>query len=145
MNFSIMVFIQIAETDDEGTFADENGLHRSLTRKDRLMIYFISLVGSDAGDIQGKGLPRKALSFFDVKSEMEFEDFDSIRFLSVQDLLNFYEKETGKSGTHLNCYQLSIFFIQRNLDALYLLDEVPFMTSGKISYLIWKFNNSYYL
>ena len=39
------------------------------------MDIFISSLGSDASDMEGKGLPRQSLSIFDVKSEMEFEGF----------------------------------------------------------------------
>ena len=94
-------------------------------------IYFISLVGSDAGDKYGKGLPRRALSFFDVKSEMEFHGFERIIFISAQDLLEFYQEETGKDGRNLNVYQLTIFFMERNPNALYMIDEVPLIKSGR--------------
>ena len=95
-------------------------------------IYFISLVGSDAGDRRGKGLPRKALSFFDVKSEMEFHEFERIIFISAQDLLEFYQEKTGKDGRKLNVYQLTIFFMERNTDALFMIDEVPLVKSGRL-------------
>ena len=95
-------------------------------------IYFISLVGSDAGDRRGKGLPRKALSFFDVKSEMEFHGFERIIFISAQDLLEFYQEKTGKDGQNLNVYQLTVFFMERNPDALYMIDEVPLIKSGML-------------
>ena len=94
-------------------------------------IYFISLVGSDAGDSHGQGLPRKVPSFFDVKSEMEFEKFERIVFISAQDLLEFYQEETGKDGRNLNVYQLTIFFMERNPNALYMIDEVPFIKCGR--------------
>ena len=98
-------------------------------------IYFISLVGTDAGDKDGKGIPRKALSFFDVFSEMEIEDIDGITFLSVQDLLKFYQEETGRNEKSKNAYELVLFFIKRNPDALYFVDEVPLIKNhGK---LIW--------
>ena len=60
-------------------------------------IYFISMVGTDASDRNGKGVPREALSFFDIFSEMEFEDVDGITFLSIQDLLKFYHKQTKRN------------------------------------------------
>ena len=95
------------------------------------MIYFISLVGTDANDKRGKGFPRKAVSIFDVKSEMEFEDIKGIIFLSAQDLLEYYNEITGKDGSHLNIYQLVIFFIERHLDDRFMLDEVPLIKDGK--------------
>ena len=89
-------------------------------------------MGWDAGDSNGEGLPRKALSFFNVKSEMEFQKFERIIFLSAQDLLEFYQEETGKDGRKLNVYQLTIFFMERNLDALYMIDEVPLIKSSRL-------------
>ena len=95
------------------------------------MIYFISLVGTDSNDRRGKGIPRKAISIFDVKSEMEFEDISGIIFLSAQDLLEYYNQITGKDGSHLNIYQLVIFFIERHRDDRFMLDEVPLIKDGK--------------
>ena len=87
-------------------------------------IYFISLVGTDASDAKGKCLPRKALSFFDVFSEMELEDIDGITFLSAQDLLKYYQDQTGEKGKYMTAYQLVLFFMDKNPVALYFLDEV---------------------
>ena len=93
-------------------------------------VYFISLLGSDASGEKvkggGKGLPTKAFYIFDVKSEMELEQHQ-VRFLSCQDLLEYYEVETGKNGESMNVYQLVIFFIKMNPNAYYFLDEVPFL------------------
>lgn len=81
-------------------------------------VYFISLVATDAGDFRkgqyGAGHPRKALSFFDIFSEMEFDNVSGITFLSAQDLLKFYQDQTGQSGNNLNVYQLVVFFIKKN-------------------------------
>ena len=96
----------------------------------------ISLVGTNAGDIaypgggEGKGYPRKALSFFDIFSEMEFEEIDGVTFLSVHDLLQFYQEQTGKTGEDMDGYQLVIFFMKANPDALYFIDEVPLIKNG---------------
>ena len=87
-------------------------------------IYFISLVGSDAGDWNGKGFPRNAFYIFDVKSEMELEKHN-IKFLSCQDLLEYYQKETGLNGEEMNVYELVQFFMEKNPNGYYLLDEVP--------------------
>ena len=95
-------------------------------------IYFISLVGTDASDQLGKGYPRKALSFFDIFSEMEFEEIDGITFLSVQDLLEYYQEQTGKDGEDMDGYQLVIFFMQQNINALYFIDEVPLIRIGNL-------------
>ena len=80
--------------------------------------------------LSGNGRPRKALSFFDVFSEMEFEEFDGIVFLSVQDLLKYYQDQTGRKGDDLNGYQLVVFFMEKNPDALYFIDEVPLIPNG---------------
>ena len=92
-------------------------------------IYYISLVGTDAGDLYGKGLPRKAMSFFDIFTELEFEEITGITFLSVQDLLLFYQQTTGKKGEEMNVYKLVLFFMKTNSDGLYFLDEVPLIQS----------------
>ena len=119
----------------ENTWAKEKDAESNNDESVKLKkpVYFLSLVGSDASDIHGKGVPRKALSFFDIRSEMEFEGYDRIYFLSAQDLLNYYQKQTGMSGEHLNVYQLSIFFIERNPDGIYILDEVPLIQGNGMS------------
>ena len=101
------------------------------TQHTRQIIYFISLVGTDANDRRGKGIPRKVVSIFDVKSEIEFEDINGVIFLSAQDLLEYYNEVTGKDGSHLNIYQLIIFFIERHRDDRFMLDEVPLIKDGK--------------
>ena len=88
------------------------------------LIYFISLIGSDAGDTIGKGIPRKAFYIFDVKSEMEFKKY-GIVFLSCQDLLKFYQDKTGTDGEGINVYDLVKFYIKNNPNGYYFLDEVP--------------------
>ena len=82
------------------------------------------MVGSDAGYSTGKGIPRKAFYIFDVKSEMELEKHN-IKFMSCQDLLEYYQKETGTNGDEMNVYELVQFFIKKNPKGYYLLDEVP--------------------
>ena len=97
------------------------------------------MVGSDAGDDQGKGVSRKAFYIFDVKSEMELEKHQ-ITFLSCQDLLNYYEDQTGKSGKDLNVYELVQFFIEKNPNGYYFLDEVPLIKGTRLLSL----NNALY-
>ena len=94
------------------------------------MVYYICLVGSDANDKHGKGLPRQAISIFDVKTEMEFDGIAGIKFLSLQDLLHYYQNTTGKDGRHLNVYQLAIFFIERHPGGHFMLEEVPLLKDG---------------
>ena len=91
-------------------------------------IYFISLVASDAGEVAGKGIPRKAFYIFDVKSEMELKKH-GITFLSCQDLLEYYKEQTGTKGEGINVYDLVNFYIKRNPNGYYFLDEVP-VTQG---------------
>ena len=93
------------------------------------LIYFISLVGSDAGDRNGTGIPRKAFYIFDVKSEMELKKY-GIVFLSCQDLLKFYQDNTGMKGVGMNVYDLVKFYIEKNPNGYYFLDEVPLMKGG---------------
>ena len=92
------------------------------------------MVGSDAGIYNGKGIPRKAFYIFDVKSDMEFEKHD-IKFMSCQDLLKYYQKETGTKGEEMNVYELVQFFIRKNPNGYYLLDEVP-LIQGTIFQLL---------
>ena len=101
------------------------------TLTDGTPIFFISLVGTDASDYNGKGFPRQALSFFDVFSEMEFEKVGGVTFLSVQDLLKFYQNETGRDGKDKNVYQLVLFFMTKNQNGLYFVDEVPLLKNEK--------------
>ena len=88
-------------------------------------IYFISLVGTD-----DNGFPRKALSFFDIFSVMEFDWIEAITFLSVQNLLKYYQDQTGRAGDNITAYELVIFFMKKNPDALYFIDEVPLIKSN---------------
>ena len=105
-------------------------------------IYFISLVGSDAGEPNGKGIPRKAFYIFDVKSEMELVKHN-IKFMSCQDLLEYYQKETGTNGEEMNVYELVQFFIKKNPNGYYLLDEVP-LIKGIILKLLKYFIHSFW-
>ena len=90
------------------------------------------MVGTDANDYQGKGIPRKAFSIFDVKTEMELEEYvPNILFISIQDLLEYYREQTGQDGSHLNGYQLAYFLIERNLKVRYMMDEVPLIKFGR--------------
>ena len=82
------------------------------------------MVGSNAGDPRGRGIPRKGFYIFDVKSEMELEKHQ-IKFLSCQDLLKYYKDQTGENGEGLNVYQLVQFFIEKNPNGYYFLDELP--------------------
>ena len=93
------------------------------------LIYFISLVGSDAGDYDGKGIPRKAVYIFDVKSKMELKKY-GIVFLSCQDVLKFYQDKTGTNGEGINVYDLVKFYIEKNPNGYYFLDEVPLIKEG---------------
>ena len=62
---------------------------------------------------------------------MELEDIDGITFLSVQDLLKYYQEQTGRKGKRKTVYQLVLFFMKKNPDALYFVDEVPIIRIGK--------------
>ena len=94
------------------------------------LIYFISLVASDAGKYGGKGVPRKAFYIFDVKSEMELKRHGII-FLSCQDLLlEYFKEQTGTNGEGINVYDLVKFYIERNPNGYYFLDEVPLIQGG---------------
>ena len=96
---------------------------------DTRLIYFISLVGSNAGDYDGKGIPRKAFYIFDVKSEMELTRHGII-FLSCQDLLKYFKEQTGMNGEGISVYDLVKFYIERNPNGYYFLDEVPLILGG---------------
>ena len=106
----------------------ESHSSRKMTKS---MIYVICLVGSDANDNNSKGLPRDAISIFDVKSEMEFEGIENIVYLSVHDLLHYYQEQTGKDGKRLNVFQLALFFMERHPHGHFMLDEVPLIKNGK--------------
>ena len=92
-------------------------------------IYFISLVGSDAGDYKGKGIPKNAFYIFDVKSKVELKKHGII-FLSCQDLLEYYKEKSGRNGKDINVYELVNYYMERNPNGYYFLDEVPFIQEG---------------
>ena len=94
------------------------------------------MVGSNAGDPRGRGIPRKGFYIFDVKSEMELEKHQ-IKFLSCQDLLKYWEDQTGMTSTNwnknnLNVYELVLFFMEKNPNGYYFLDEIPLIQGGFI-------------
>ena len=64
---------------------------------------------------------------------MEFDGHDNIIYVSVQDLLQFYKEETGNDDSHLNVYQLTIFFLERHPHDLFMVDEVPLIKDGKFN------------
>ena len=91
------------------------------------------MVGTDANDDNSKGIPRKANYWYDVKSEVELKPH-GIEFLSAQDLEKFYYNHEGKAATRQgtgyfsqepNIYRLAEYFVQRNPEGRYFLDEVP--------------------
>ena len=84
------------------------------------------MVGSDAGDLEAKGVPRKAFYIFDVKSEMELKKHGVI-FLSCQNLLEYYKEQTESSGDGIDVFNLVKFYIERKPNGYYFLDEVPLM------------------
>ena len=92
-------------------------------------------MGSDAGDQHGKGIPRKAFHIFDVKSEIDLSKHQ-IKFLSCQDLLNYYKKQTGIKEEwkleEVNVYELVKFFIKGHPNDFYFLDEVPWIKGNSI-------------
>ena len=98
-------------------------------------VNFLCLVATDANDKKSigaaKGIPRKCRYFFDVRSEMELENYN-VRFLSAQDLEEFYiEKQLSLGveleGTTPNIYQLAVFFIAHHPNDYHFLDEVPLL------------------
>ena len=93
------------------------------------LIYFISLVASNAGQFLGTGIPGKAFYIFDIKSEMELKRHGII-FLSCQDLLEYFKEQTGTNGEGINVYDLVKFYIERNPNGYYFLDEVPLIQGG---------------
>ena len=97
------------------------------------------MVGSDAGDwhadVGDAGIPRKAFYIFDVKSEMELKKHH-IKFLSCQDLLEYYKHQTGENGEGLKVYELAQFFIEKNPNGYYFLDEVPLIKGTCLFYII---------
>ena len=109
----------------------------NIEEKETRPICLISMVGTDANDYQGKGIPRKTFSIFDVKSELELEEYEAIVFISIQDLLEYYREQTGQDGSHLNGYQLAYFLIERNLKVRYMMDEVPLIKFGGWTYIIF--------
>ena len=98
-------------------------------------VYFLSLVGTNAGEFMGKGIPRSSFYWYDIKTGMELKDH-GINFLSAQDLKNFHEHQEKKNGSsdgsskQLNIYELVQYFMKYNQDGYYFLDEVPLIKTG---------------
>ena len=113
-------------------------LRRELQKSQRTAkVYKVSLVAIDAGSESGRGIPRNVPYWFDVKSQMELEDY-GVNFLSAQDLQEFYyERESWKEHEEprnytdgINIYTLVQYFILHNsynTNDVYILDEVPFL------------------
>ena len=95
--------------------------------------------------MQGRGIPRDAFYFYDIRSKMELERY-GINFLSAQDLKSFYEEEMSKSilessgkqsedmcekKKESNIYDLVEYFMKHHPDGYYFLDEVPFIKGIK--------------
>ena len=100
--------------------------NRSVKRK----VYYISMVGTDANDKNGVGIPRNVHNFFDVKSNMELLHY-GVNFLSAQDLVSFQTPKAATKTRKMNIYQLVQSFIRDNRDDIFFLDEVPLL-KGKI-------------
>ena len=73
---------------------------------------------------------------------MEFEEIRGINFLSVQDLFHFYEDQKGHGkygmgeyGYNPTGYELVLFFMKKNPDALYFVDEVPLIINSKLNHI----------
>ena len=45
-------------------------------------------------------------------------------------LLRLDKDQKGRKGDELNGYQLVVFFMEKNPDALYFIDEVPLIPNG---------------
>ena len=134
--FTFSLYLDETNEQNETTNATE-GVKEST---DDRPVYFLSLVGTDAGDRYGKGIPRSANYFYDIRSNMELRQH-GITFMSAQDLQTFHHEHSGilnvDKNKQLNIYQLVHFFMQHHPDGYYFLDEVPLIKSltGK-SYMI---------
>ena len=125
-------------SNEEGTDIDPN--QEASKGPEVPNVNFLCLVATDANDKKSigaaKGIPRKCRYFFDVRSEMELENYN-VRFFSAQDLEEFYiEKQLSLGveleGTTPNIYQLAVFFIAHHPNDYHFLDEVPLL-KGRFS------------
>ena len=105
--------------------------------RDTRNVYFLSLVGTNAGVNGGEGIPRSAHYIYDVKSRMELKRH-GIHFLSAQDLKSFHDEnfcslyeiyETYETSI-LNIYELVLYFMEHHYDGYYFLDELPLIKGG---------------
>ena len=66
------------------------------------------MVGTDANDYRGKGIPKNAHYWFDIKSEMELDNY-GVKFYSAQDLKEFYtqNQQRNKNKGKFNIQQSS--------------------------------------
>ena len=91
-------------------------------------VYFLSLVATDANERNGRGVPRKAHYFFDVRSEMELAKY-GVKFLSSQDLASFHDQNNSQDQYENppNIYQLVVFFMAHHPTDFYFIDEAPLL------------------
>ena len=68
-------------------------------------VYYISMVGTDANNANGTGIPRNVHNFFDVKSNSELVHY-GVNFLSAQDLVSFQKPKAASRKRKINIYQL---------------------------------------
>ena len=81
---------------------------------------------------------------------MEFEEIGGINFLSVQDLIHFYEDRKGHGkhgmgeyGYNPTGYELVLFFMKKNPDALYFVDEVPLIINSRLIHITTNLSSGY--
>ena len=116
-----------------------NKTHSFIPRK--MKVYFICLVASSL-----EGLPEKEHYLYDVASEVDLQEFD-VEFMSAQDLQAFYEVHSNASdrmstyksddyifGDKIYIYELALFFVKRNKESSFFVDEVPFIGKTDGSY-----------
>ena len=105
----------------------------------------MSLVGTDANTPRGKGIPRSAFYFYDIRSKMELEHY-GIHFMSAQDLEYFHDDQNkrktiefpgskpliktfaeNEKRSKLKIYGLVEYFMKHHQYGSYFLDEVPLL------------------
>ena len=105
-------------------------------------VYFLSLVGTDANEAWGRGIPRDAYYWYDIKTKMELERY-GIQCMSAQDLKSYHDEQMASPTSELNIYQLVQFFMEKRPDGYYFLDEVPLIAGGMKSPVIYLLRNNF--
>ena len=90
-------------------------------------VFFFSLVG-----VKSRGTVEDCEHIFDIYTKLYDFKACNVHIKSAQDLGEYYESQNkGCDVKKIDIYTLVEYFVQKNPDAHYVLDEVPFIQPEK--------------